>query len=119
MASMKYCAGVPGRHAGALTDPPVLGRELHDVFFAPRIDDIFAQAPGSYECAVRHAVTGALEELTGVEGSRQEQRFQEREVVFGEGASALEVCAESMKFGHWKAAAVHGILLDQNSANWN
>ena len=88
------------RNARAFPDPPVLGRKLHDVLFALSIEDVLAQAPSGNECAVRHSIAGALEELARAKSPREEQRFQERELLFGERAFAFEVCPQFVKLRH-------------------
>ena len=69
---MKYCDGVPGHEADGVREPPVLGRELHDVLFAFGVDDVAAQAPRGDEGGVRRHLAGALEELAGTKSSRKE-----------------------------------------------
>jgi len=94
---------VGGRRAAAETgrigQPSGLRRELHDVLFPLRVDDVAAETAARHERGKPRHVSSALEKLPRGKTAEAEDAAEVIEILFAEFRPGLEIRPENVECG--------------------
>ena len=86
------------RHqARVVRQPPVLGRELHDVLLTAGVDCIHAHAALSHECSVACGFARPLQEFARSESHRNKGRLNGLKLALRKGSPGFEVHTEPIE----------------------